>query len=839
MSIYGINNGVFSGLGKPTIKLEFEDNNALLDFQKRMTEQGGTAHPVEYKDGEFYPLEGVEVKEKLNYYAEPFRTVDLNIWRINNDFQDVIKDKNGTFVFIVKTPLKYIFLRDSQFKKLIDKKRKNYFGLIKPTLTDPVLIVEDNGADIYIKSFFNSKGERILCFCSVCDNTDDFVRSNHEKRENQILDKIKADSVKYLKGDSHVDYGINGTTHAKSLLIVDFPLFDCKNDVNFSDNQIFDEKNFNSLNAPGDTYIITDTRKKPRKELDQTAAFKKFDIEKFTNSGSGWDEVKLIDINTISKDTARFQNREGAENSESVNRIIKDVYGGKFDWAKFDPIIVWYDDKQKKLFVLSGHSRTKAFEELSKNGAMVDGKTFTKIPAKFFKGTESEAIEFALNSNTLSTKETDIERANYYRRKRESGRTSAAELIEEIKNNEGKNWVRIWAFSNLKENGFTNSALKALQNSSNENAEIVRVVAEWIGKIFAKYPFLTYEHDKEIYNYLINEGAYGKGPGKVNNYQKLLEKVTKAIDRRTQWGKFDDKARLNLLNLNESTNNLRAFDDKKAALNAELKAAKKELDEKRKIFIARQKVDKSITNEQINNALKPYADNVNLLQRRLIELESNKSQYTDADRRQQALTFEGGLGKMANPLIYNNLEILECRGMKPTYTILDSYDNFFKPASLKNTFSGFGLDDTKKLIADTCRKYWKDCKAIAAHLKDKDKLQSAFNLWHWLHHNIRYEYDKEGREEIRSPLRVWADRFRGVDCDCLSVFAWCVLKCMGYNPVFELAAFRGRPQFSHIYINLDGIVIDRVWFIFNSRPPLITKTELYKVELLNNLGQLF
>jgi len=64
------------------------------------------------------------------------------------------------------------------------------------------------------------------------------------KRENQILDKIKADSVKYLKGDSHVDYGINGTTHAKSLFIVDFPLFDYKNDVNFSDNQIFDEKKF-------------------------------------------------------------------------------------------------------------------------------------------------------------------------------------------------------------------------------------------------------------------------------------------------------------------------------------------------------------------------------------------------------------------------------------------------------------------------------------------------------------------------------------------------------------------------------------------------------------------
>ena len=177
--------------------------------------------------------------------------------------------------------------------------------------------------------------------------------------------------------------------------------------------------------------------------------------------------------------------------------------------------------------------------------------------------------------------------------------------------------------------------------------------------------------------------------------------------------------------------------------------------------------------------------------------------------------------------------------MKPTYKILPSYDQFFAPANRDTSFSGFGLDDTKKLIRDYCRRYWRDCMPIAKHLKADTLLQSAFNLWHWMRYNIKYEYDREGREEIRSPRRVWMDRQRGVDCDCLSVFAWCVLKCMGYNPAFELAAFKNRPQFSHIYINVDGVVVDRVWFIFNSRPPLITKRELFKVDLLNNLGKLF
>ena len=194
------------------------------------------------------------------------------------------------------------------------------------------------------------------------------------------------------------------------------------------------------------------------------------------------------------------------------------------------------------------------------------------------------------------------------------------------------------------------------------------------------------------------------------------------------------------------------------------------------------------------------------------------------------------LGKTANNAIYNNVGILDWRGFVPTYRILDDYSDFFKIADSKSTFAGFGLDDTKKLIAETCRQHWRDCMAIAKHLKGDSLLQSCFNLWHWLHYNIRYEYDREGREEIRTPLRVWQDRARGVDCDCLSVFAWCVLKCQGYNPVFELVAFKGRPQFSHIFVNCDGVVVDRVWFIFNNRPPLITKSEIYKIDLTNLAG---
>lgn len=168
---------------------------------------------------------------------------------------------------------------------------------------------------------------------------------------------------------------------------------------------------------------------------------------------------------------------------------------------------------------------------------------------------------------------------------------------------------------------------------------------------------------------------------------------------------------------------------------------------------------------------------------------------------------------------------LKCGGFVPTYERLSDYSHLIDNADHTDQLTGYGFDKaTIDTLIDTCQRYYKQVAKLAAHLKADTPAQSAFNVWHWLHTNIKYNYDADGKEEIRTPARSWADRQSGVDCDCLSVFTACLLINMGYAPKFEIVAFANKPQYSHIFVNLDGMAIDRVLPTFNRRPSLITKT---------------
>ena len=657
MGIFGTY-GAFQGLGKPSIKLEFEDNESLVNFSKRMQE--GEAAPVTWNEEEemFVPVEGVELSETAfrNLFNKPEKFRHINYTDIDNDFPEYIYVNYPNTLrkaFKVKTPLKggekfvYVFadLEHLKYDNSTNQDREDIIGLLKPTLEDPDIVFESDGENNFVKAFKSNSGQFIIfSFIPTVKGKNGFMKTQFIKDFGKIYKKYKKDGCKLKYTHPPINFnGSLGELNEQPIYFVELRL-PCADKVsnNISDHQIFNE---NSLGAPGDVYLVTDTRKKPRKELDNVTLLKKYDIRKLTG-----------------EELAKMQK----EDPLLYEQIKSDI-----NEAKVTPI----------------KDASKDADEL----VAVWSKKFR--PVRGFDEQKSIASARAM-------KEVRDEITQY--------------LVDEV--NAG-------------------------------NYEYVRKLANLLG-----------------YKYIHN--------ARIAETHSVIEQFATITPTLPEgW--------------------------------------------------------------QISSAVPKYLPK---LPKGFVYIDNGKDGF---EYRHKIMPAKKGLGKTANPAIYNNNDIMECRGFVPTYTILDDYSSFFEQAKTHTEFAGFGLDDTLKLITDICRKHWKDCAKIAQHLKGDCKLQSAFNLWHWMRYNIRYEYDREGREEVRTPLRVWADRMRGVDCDCLSVFAYCVLKCMGYNPAFELVAFRNKPQYSHIFINLDGIVVDRVWFIFNSRPPMVTKSTIYRINDINDLGKLF
>lgn len=108
-----------------------------------------------------------------------------------------------------------------------------------------------------------------------------------------------------------------------------------------------------------------------------------------------------LPINTIFTDENRFQNRTELFSEDSARAVAEN-----FDINKFDPISVWKDPANGKIYVLSGHSRLAGMKM----------RKATTIPAKFYDGTEQQAINFArVEANRGGTPESLIEDLKAYK----------------------------------------------------------------------------------------------------------------------------------------------------------------------------------------------------------------------------------------------------------------------------------------------------------------------------------------------------------------------------------------------------------------------------------------
>ncbi len=272
--------------------------------------------------------------------------------------------------------------------------------------------------------------------------------------------------------------------------------------------------------------------------------------------------VKTIPLTDLYTDEKRFQNRKKL-NEEIVENIVNN-----FKPTDLDPLVVWYDEKQGKTFVLAGHHRYEALKRLGH-------KT---VPVKYANDdypTEADAIRYAKEiSNANRTLEEPYERAAIYRKYRDEGYSEKE--INEKANIEGKNRSYILNLSCLNPKGSTMSTLVQFsQTQSKADKNEIERIADWIGQARRNAPELTNAHEQEMFDFLMNKEASKRTSTKA----KFLEYV------RACWNPFAPSEPLNLARMKYQSEGEKQYDEEVENLKTQISTYQGYIDNLKDRFI--------------------------------------------------------------------------------------------------------------------------------------------------------------------------------------------------------------------------------------------------------------
>lgn len=90
-----------------------------------------------------------------------------------------------------------------------------------------------------------------------------------------------------------------------------------------------------------------------------------------------------------------------------------------------------------------------------------------------------------------------------------------------------------------------------------------------------------------------------------------------------------------------------------------------------------------------------------------------------------------------------------------------------------------------------------------------------FKVWKYMQNNFRY-VDDSFDEVIRAPYILLREKIG--DCDDFALFSKCVLKIIGFKPVYIIFG-EYRNRFTHIAVYCDNKLVDGVNNNFNLIPP--------------------
>ena len=322
--------------------------------------------------------------------------------------------------------------------------------------------------------------------------------------------------------------------------------------------------------------------------------------------------VKTIPLSDLYTDEKRFQNRKKL-NEEIVDNIVKN-----FKPTDLDPLVVWYDKKQDKTFVLAGHHRFEALKRLKH-------KT---VPVKYANEdypTEADAIRYAKEiSNANRTLEEPYERAAIYRKYREEGYSEKD--INEKAALEGKNRSYILNLSWLNSKGATMSTLVQFsQTQSKADKNEAERIADWIGQARRNAPELTDAHEKEMFDFLTNKEASKR----TTNKAKFLEYV------RACYNPFEPTEPLNLARIKYQSEGEKQYDEEVEELKSNINKLQGNITDIKDRFInpnnpqyIKPTAPDYLAIKQIaDNKIAEYNTQIQYYQKKLFEVYQNKKNY--------------------------------------------------------------------------------------------------------------------------------------------------------------------------------------------------------------------
>ncbi|MBO1884857.1 DUF1738 domain-containing protein [Capnocytophaga sp. Marseille-Q4570] len=322
--------------------------------------------------------------------------------------------------------------------------------------------------------------------------------------------------------------------------------------------------------------------------------------------------VKTIPLSDLYTDEKRFQNRKKL-NEEIVNNIVQN-----FKPTDLDPLVVWYDKKQDKTFVLAGHHRFEALKRLKH-------KT---VPVKYANEdypSEADAIRYAKEiSNANRTLEEPYERAAIYRKYREEGYSEKD--INEKAALEGKNRSYILNLSWLNSKGATMSTLVQFsQTQSKADKNEAERIADWIGQARRNAPELTDAHEKEMFDFLTNKEASKR----TTNKAKFLEYV------RACYNPFEPTEPLNLARIKYQSEGEKQYDEEVEELKSNINKLQGNITDIKDRFInpnnpqyIKPTAPDYLAIKQIaDNKIAEYNTQIQYYQKKLFEVYQNKKNY--------------------------------------------------------------------------------------------------------------------------------------------------------------------------------------------------------------------